>query len=130
MRLYLIRHAEAEPGRPDELRPLSPRGREQARALASRLADEQLDAVLTSPLVRARQTAAVIAAAAALNAEVDERLAPGASADELRAAVAGRGDRVATVGHQPDCGEIAAELTGGPAPPFPPAAVHPIELAP
>jgi phosphohistidine phosphatase SixA len=41
---------------------------------------------------------------------------------------AGRGERVAVVGHQPDCGEIAAELTGGPEPSFAPGTVRAIEL--
>ena len=130
MRVYLVRHAEAAPGHPDELRTLTRDGREQARALAERLARERpaLDAVVSSPLVRARETAAAIAAALGLEAEVDERLAPGATTEALRAAIAGRGERVAVVGHQPDCGEIAAELTGAAAPPFAPGAVHAIEL--
>jgi phosphohistidine phosphatase SixA len=43
-------------------------------------------------------------------------------------AAAGRGDAVALVGHQPDCGRIAAELTGGPEPPFPAGGMFVIEL--
>jgi phosphohistidine phosphatase len=130
MRLYVVRHAEAAPGDPDELRTLTAEGRAQARALAERLGTERpaLDAVLTSPLLRARETAAAIADAVGVEAEVEERLAPGATAADVRAAVVGRGDRVAVVGHQPDCGEIVAELSGGPAPRFPPASVHTIDL--
>jgi phosphohistidine phosphatase len=130
VRVYLVRHAEAASGQPDELRALTQEGREQAQALAERLAREQppLDAVVSSPLLRARETAAAIAAAVGLEAEVDARLAPGATADAVHAVIAGRGERVAVVGHQPDCGEIAAELTGGPEPSFAPGAVHPIEL--
>ena len=60
--------------------------------------------------------------------EADERLAPGADADDVRAATAGRGEVVIVVGHQPDCGRIAAELSGGPPPPFPPAGVVAVEL--
>ena len=41
-----------------------------------------------------------------------ERLLPGADVYALRAAVAGRGETVIVVGHQPDCGEIALALTG------------------
>jgi phosphohistidine phosphatase len=120
-RLYLVRHADAEPGEPDELRQLSPEGRAQARELGERLRDEgvEIDAVLTSPLLRARQTAAEVGRALDVEAEPEERLAPGATADGLRAALAGRGDRVVAIGHQPDCGRIAAELTGGPEPDFP-----------
>jgi phosphohistidine phosphatase len=130
VRLYLVRHAEAAPGQPDELRALTPEGREQARALAARLAEEQpaLDAVVSSPLLRARETAAAIAAAIGIEAAVDERLAPGATTEGVRAAIAGRGERVAVIGHQPDCGEIAAELTGRPPPRFAPGAVHAFEL--
>ena len=80
--------------------------------LGERLADRRPDAVVSSPLLRARETAAAIAEAAGLEAEVDERLAPGADADDLRAAVAGRGETVVTVGHQPDCSEIVLALTG------------------
>ena len=68
--------------------------------------------MVSSPLLRARETAQAIAEAAGLEAGVDERLAPGADADDLRAAVAGRGETVVAVGHQPDCSEIALALTG------------------
>jgi phosphohistidine phosphatase SixA len=112
MRLFLVRHAEAAPGEPDHLRPLTPAGRDAARELAARLATERPDAVVSSPLLRACETAAAIAEAAGLEADADERLAPGATADGVRAAVAGRGDTVITVGHQPDCSEIVLALTG------------------
>jgi phosphohistidine phosphatase len=130
MQVYVVRHAEAAPGEPDELRPLTAAGRAQARSLGERLAHEgiELDAILTSPLLRARETAAALAKALRVSAEIDERLAPGATAQDLRAAVAGRGARVAVVGHQPDCGRIVAELSGKPAPAFPPGSAYPIEL--
>jgi phosphohistidine phosphatase len=130
VRLYVVRHAEAAAGHPDELRSLTRDGREQARSLGERLAREgvRLDAVLSSPLLRARETAAAIAKPLGLAVEVDERLAPGASADLVRAATAGRGDAVAVVGHQPDCGEIVSELSGEPAPAVPPAGVHTLDL--
>jgi phosphohistidine phosphatase SixA len=112
MRLFLVRHAEAAPGDPDELRPLTPAGRDAAREIAARLATERPDAVVSSPLLRARETAAAIAEAAGLEADADERLAPGATTAGVRAAVAGRGDTVIAVGHQPDCSEIVLALTG------------------
>lgn len=112
MRLILVRHAEAAPGEPDALRPLTPAGRESARDLAERLADERPDAVLSSPLLRARETAEQIARAAQIAAEVDERLAPGATADSVREAIDGRGETIVAVGHQPDCSEILLDLTG------------------
>lgn len=123
MRLYLVRHAEAAPGDPDELRPLTPGGREQARALGKRLFSEDAvpAVILTSPLLRARETGGEIAKAFDIESEPDERLAPGATVEDLREAVEGRGDQVIVVGHQPDCGRIAAALTGGPEPRFPAA---------
>lgn len=131
MRLYLVRHAEAAPGEPDELRPLTPEGRRQARHVAERLAgsDPAPAAVICSPLLRARETADPIARALGLEPEADERLAPGATAEDARAAVAGRGDAVVVVAHQPDCGRIAAELTGGAEPAFPPGGLFELELA-
>jgi phosphohistidine phosphatase len=112
VRLFVVRHAEAAPGEPDELRPLTDAGRAVARALGERLAGEQVDAVLSSPLLRARETAAVIARAVGVEPEPDERLAPGASAADLREAIAGRGATIVAVGHQPDCSEIVLMLAG------------------
>jgi phosphohistidine phosphatase SixA len=112
VRVILVRHAKAAPGQPDEGRALTKQGREAARLLGELLAERHPDAVVSSPLVRARETAQAIAEAAGLEAHVDERLAPGADADDLRAAVADRGERVVTVGHQPDCSEITFALTG------------------
>ena len=130
MWLYLVRHAKAERGEPDELRALTPDGRAAARDLGRRLADEGVapDAVLTSPLLRARETAEEIARATGAEAEPVELLRPGATAADVRAAIQGRGDTVVVVGHQPDCGQIAAELSGKPEPPFPAGASVAIEL--
>jgi phosphohistidine phosphatase len=130
MRLVLVRHAEAAPGEPDELRPLTAEGREHARELATRLAaTEHPDAILTSPLLRARQTADAIARAAGLAAaEPTERLGPGASAEDVLLAVAGRGETVVCVGHNPDCEQVAQELDPAGEHTFPPAGVAVITL--
>jgi phosphohistidine phosphatase len=127
VRLFVVRHAEAAPGDPDALRPLTPAGRHAARSVGERLAGEQPDAVLCSPLLRARETAASIARAAGLAPEPDERLAPGAIADDVRDVVAGRGETVVVVGHQPDCSEIVLALTGREVD-FAPGAVAEVEL--
>jgi phosphohistidine phosphatase SixA len=127
MRLFLVRHAEAAAGNPDDLRPLTPGGRGTAREIGARLAAEQPEAVLSSPLLRARETAAAIAEAAGLEAEADERLAPGATAEDLRSAAAGRGETVVAVGHQPDCSEIVLALTGREVR-FAPGAFHEVHL--
>jgi phosphohistidine phosphatase len=130
VRLYLVRHAEAAQGEPDDLRPLTVAGRDAARALGVRLAAEgvRADALLTSPLLRARETAAELGRALGREPEPDERLAPGATASDVREAVSGRGATVVVVGHQPDCSEIAAELSGAPPPAFPPAGLAVLEL--
>ena len=112
MRLFLVRHAEAAPGEPDDLRPLTSAGRAVARDLGERLAAEHPDAVVSSPLLRARETAEQIARAAGLTPEADDRLAPGATAEDLKAAIAARGDTVVAVGHQPDCSAILLVLAG------------------
>lgn len=130
MQLYLVRHAEASPGNPDELRPLTEEGREQARELGERLkADGVAPAVvLTSPLLRARETGEALARATGSRSEADDRLAPGATAETVRDAVEGRGDQVVVVGHQPDCGRITAALRGGEEPPFPAGGMVVLEL--
>ena len=112
MRVFLVRHAEAKPGEPDELRPLTDAGRADARALGERLAKEQPDAVVTSPHLRARETGEAIARAAGLDAEPHDGLGFDATPETLRAAVAGRGDTVVAVAHQPNCSEIVLALTG------------------
>src|SRR3954447_14493287 len=129
MRLYLVRHAEAAPGEPDELRPLTPNGRAAARSLGEHLRAEagSVDAVLSSPLLRARETANAIARELGIEAEPIDLLAPGATETDLLAAVEGRGETVVTVGHQPDCGNIAAALHGV-QPAFPPGACVRLDL--
>jgi phosphohistidine phosphatase SixA len=112
MRIFLVRHAHAAPGDPDELRPLTPAGEAAVEELARRLAGEHPTAVISSPLLRARQTADAIAEASGLVAEVDERMAPGATSATLREAAEERGGTVVAVGHQPDCSEIVLKATG------------------
>jgi phosphohistidine phosphatase len=130
VRVYLVRHAEAAPGEPDDLRALTPDGRRAARDLGDRLANEGVrpDAVISSPLLRARETAAEIGRALGVEPEADDRLGSGATADGLRELVEGRGEMVVAVGHQPDCGRIAAELGDGVELPFPPAGVVVLEI--
>jgi phosphohistidine phosphatase len=127
--VYVCRHAKAAPGEPDELRPLTPEGRDDARRLGARLAAEPTPpaVVISSPLLRARQTAGEIAQATGAELRVEERLSPGATAEDLRAAIGDAASPVATVGHQPDCSEIALALTGSD-PGFPPAGMAAIDL--
>ena len=127
MRVFLVRHAEAAPGEPDELRRLTSAGRDAARAVGERLAEQKPTAVVSSPLLRARETADLIARACKLEATTDDRLAPGATAETLGDTARGKGDTVIAVGHQPDCSEIVLELTGRDVN-FPPAGVAELDL--
>ena len=130
VRLVIVRHAEAASGEPDELRPLTAAGRDTARVLGKRLADEGLvpDAVLTSPLLRARETARELARPAGLEPEPDERLAPGATAEAVRAAAmreqSGWWPTTITVWPR----SSAAALGGGEEPAFPPGGMLALEL--
>jgi phosphohistidine phosphatase len=114
MLVFLVRHAHAEAGELDELRALSERGRGEAAALADRLARHETPPtlVLSSPLVRARETADAIAKRTGVEVRADDRLSPGATASDLRDAVSDVTGPVAAVGHQPDCSEIVQELAG------------------
>jgi phosphohistidine phosphatase len=127
VRLVIVRHTEAASGDPDELRPLTGEGRVHARRVGDELRGRGLvpDAVLCSPLLRARETAAALGLG---RPEVDDRLAPGATPDDIRAAATDRGDTVVVVCHQPDCGKAAAALGDGIERPFPPGAHALVEL--
>ncbi len=112
--VFLCRHAHSAPGDPDELRPLSQDSERQAAELGERLAAQPAPpaVVLTSPLLRARQTAEAIARATGVAVRVDARLAPGATAAAVRTLAAEASAPFATVGHQPDCSEIVLKVTG------------------
>jgi phosphohistidine phosphatase len=120
--LYLVRHGLAEErgeAWPDDTkRPLTEDGINRMRKAARGLArlGVTIDVVLTSPLVRARQTAEIVAAAIdprpALVAA--ESLAPGGSFAAVVADLEkhARETRIALVGHEPGIGEVAARLIG------------------
>lgn len=127
MTLYLVRHAIAEPRGPlwpdDIQRPVTVRGAARMREIAERLADRgvQVDGIVSSPLLRARQTAEVLRGlwlddrgTARRPVDLTEALAPGHAPAEAVAALAafGHAGRLAVVGHEPDLGELAAVLIG------------------
>jgi len=110
MELILWRHCDAKAGVPDELRPLSARGRAEAAQMAAWIA-ARLPAtarILVSPAVRTQQTAAALARPF----ESDAALAPGASVEAvLRAAGWPDASRpTLIVGHEPTLGDVAAWL--------------------
>ncbi len=129
MRVYLCRHALAAAGDPDELRALIPEGLDQARALGDALAThpDPPVLVLSSPLLRARQTADAIASAVGVPLQIADELAPGATLETLTRLLDGIPGPLAVVGHQPDCSEIAYALTGRD-PGFPVAGMVALEL--
>jgi phosphohistidine phosphatase len=121
--LYLIRHGEAKPlgesgVSEDEERPLTEAGQEQSRKVAAGLqkAGVRLSVLLTSPLLRARQTAEAVAGqwnAPAPEVQTCEELSPGKKPKKLSRYLRGLGaDSVALVGHMPDLGDYAAWLIG------------------
>jgi phosphohistidine phosphatase SixA len=118
--LLLLRHAHAgDPARwsgDDDARPLSEKGRRQAERLGRLLAatDEAPDLVLTSPKVRAAETAGMVAAAVGARVLVDDRLGGPIDLDDVVAILqdAGPADRPCLVGHDPDFSELLGELLG------------------
>lgn len=138
--LLLVRHAIAEPrgeAWPDDaLRPLSEKGEERMREIATRLTgiDETATVILTSPLMRAVETARILADiwTPAPAVEVLEPLGPGHAPAALAGALkAFEGiARVALVGHEPGLGQFAAWLTGARHPlPFKKGGVARIDVA-
>jgi phosphohistidine phosphatase len=120
--LYLVRHAiAAERGRewPDDTkRPLTERGvhrfKEEVGGL--RALDVTIHEIITSPLVRAKQTADLLAAGLVGKPVVRllKALEPGHSPSAVMGQVArlARRNKVAIVGHEPGLGELAAHLIG------------------
>src|SRR5947199_7721674 len=127
--LYLIRHGVAEErgdAWPDDSkRPLTEEGMDRLRKEARGLArlGVAIDVMLTSPLVRTRQTAEIVAAALDPRPNIvsAESLAPGGTFQSVVADLEkhAKKARIALVGHEPSIGELAARLIGS---------RHPIEF--
>jgi phosphohistidine phosphatase len=121
--LYLIRHGQAEDRSAsghDADRPLTEAGVKELRRIARKLHDlgVSFDHTLTSPLVRARQTAEVLVKESLTTwVEDADFLAPDGQFDDLRAWLAQWRKRqsgtVALVGHQPNLGEWTEMLVCG-----------------
>ena len=113
--LWVLRHGEAEPHgvRPDEERRLTARGEEQSRAAGRALATLELTVqlVLTSPKVRARDTAALACAEIGLEPIEHEPLRSGFTCDDALS-VLPDDTRVLVVGHEPDLSQVVHDLTG------------------
>jgi len=109
--LWLLRHAEAADGEPDDERPLTERGIRQAQDAGRALAHlgVRIDACLSSPKRRARQTAEL--ACEPLGVEVSLEPALSGEPFDVRALTAGRGE-VLLVGHDPSFSLLLHDLTG------------------
>ena len=119
MKLYFLRHGEADwpdwTGSDDE-RPLTDAGKKELRRVAKFLAQIGVapPVILSSPLVRAVQTAEIAQKQVGGELATDEALSPGATARAVRALLKKRGaEEVMLVGHEPDFSEMVRAFTGG-----------------
>jgi phosphohistidine phosphatase len=109
--IWLLRHGDAEDGAPDAERPLSEKGKRQARAVGAALAElgVRVDACLTSPKVRAADTARLACEPLDVEPQLEPKLAGGPFDAE---ALAAGFDEVMLVGHDPDFSMAVHEMTG------------------
>jgi phosphohistidine phosphatase len=111
--IWLLRHGDAADGSPDAERPLTDKGREQSRAAGAALKalGVDIDACLTSPKVRAADSARI---ACKQLGEVEPQLEPKLAGGpfDAEALAAGLGDDVLLVGHDPDFSAAVHSLTG------------------
>jgi phosphohistidine phosphatase len=118
--LYFLRHGDAGQAWAvdDQARPLSAEGEAALLAAATTWTRLRLrpEVVITSPLVRAHQTAKLLCQAIGCTGEpvVDQRLEPGAGWSDMAQAMADHpgAARVCFVGHEPDLSQVVALLTG------------------
>jgi phosphohistidine phosphatase SixA len=120
IQLCLLRHAHAgDPMKwqgPDEVRPLSEKGRSQSERLGRLLAVAGFrpDAILSSPKTRALETATLVAAALGLKVSIADDLSGPLDLATLDGLLHSAGDpgRPMLVGHDPDFSTLASELAG------------------
>ena len=122
--IYVIRHAWAEDrqcflGSTDWERPLTRDGRRRFAAMLKRLVERGFrpEVIATSPLVRCRQTAEIVAEITAGGAPIVvlDALQPGSDLEAMLAWTereAGACEQVAWIGHAPDVGRLTGRLTG------------------
>lgn len=119
MRLYLIRHGIASERlgsgiTRDADRPLTDQGKEEMRVVARGLAKLNVkpDVVLSSPLVRTRETAEILVAEFGCELKFTDALAPGVTAGSVWKSIARypEADQIVLVGHEPDMGMLVSQL--------------------
>lgn len=119
MNIYLIRHGEAEQTteyKPHELRRLTEYGIEIVRASSEFWKNfiQGIDIILSSPLIRAKQTADIIRDVLKVKHEVVEEISllnGGLTGDLISIAEALGMNEIAMVGHQPDIGNHIGSMT-------------------
>jgi phosphohistidine phosphatase len=120
MLLHLLRHADAgDPAAwegPDAARPLSDKGRNQSKRLGKFLAGINFagEPFITSPKIRAAETAELAAGPLKAKIQEDERLAGVLTLETIEAVLRDAGDpeRPVLVGHDPEFSEVVAMLCG------------------
>jgi len=124
MKIYLIRHSNAvDPGTPgyedDSQRPLTEKGRDKMKDIASALKELNVkpDLIVTSPYVRARQTAEILAKVLKYKQELafSDALVPMGSADNIIGEINEKYsvDELVLVSHEPCCSALIGTLTAG-----------------
>lgn len=126
MKLYVLRHGDAGERDPsnytsDAARPLTSKGIKRTRQLANALRQMEItfDTILTSPLIRAHQTAEIVARSLGLEKQLRQvsQLAPNQSLADAVTAIqnaAAKAEAVLIVGHEPSLSRlISLLLTGG-----------------
>jgi phosphohistidine phosphatase len=134
MLIFLVRHAPAvDPaGRLDEDRPLTPEGRFRMRRLVQLLqteTKERFDEIITSPFVRAVQTAEILAGVQGFFGAVETSrvLLPSSRPNETMALFAAGDKSLALIGHEPALSALASELLGRLVPSFKKGAIWLLE---
>jgi len=124
MRIYLVRHAIAEnvgtsDYDDDSLRPLSEKGREKMKKIASALKEISVspDLIVSSPYIRASQTASILAKAFKYKEEIaySDSLMPMSNPDDMIGEINEKYsvDELMLVGHEPNLGTLASVLLAG-----------------
>jgi phosphohistidine phosphatase len=110
--LWLLRHGDAAQGSPDAERPLTKKGERQSRIAGKALKKlgVKIDACLTSPKVRAAETARLACESLGVKPQQEPKLAGGPF--DAEALAAGLGDNVLLVGHDPDFSMSIHAMTG------------------
>ena len=120
MRIFILRHGIAEDSAKggDAKRALTDEGKKKMKEAAAGFArlETEMDAIYSSPLVRAVQTAEIVSRAIGHHRKVEimEQLAPGHGPDAVLKQLKGVKHRTVILsGHQPNCGDLASLLLGG-----------------